>query len=128
MTFTDTIRLGESPELDEAAAAAMAALEAMRERRRQKRRRRSHRRRRRAILDHYGNTCACCGRCKNLTVDHIFGGGKWHRKSIGEGGYGFYRWLVVNEFPAGFQILCVACNHSKANGESCRLDHSEAVA
>lgn len=87
-----------------------------------------HSRRRRAIFRHYGRVCACCGTRENLTVDHIDGGGNAHRAEIGQGGYGFSRWLVVNGFPDGFQILCGPCNESKGDGKSCRLDHAKAAA
>jgi hypothetical protein len=107
---------------------APAALDELRARRREARRCRRHAWRRRAILNHYGRACACCGTTKNLTVDHIHGGGNKHRAQLGEGSYGLYRWLVVNGFPAGFQILCGPCNQSKDDGPSCRIDHAPALA
>jgi hypothetical protein len=99
----------------------------LRARRREAKRCQRHARRRKAVLDHYGRACACCGTTENLTVDHVNGGGNKHRAQIGEGSYGFYRWLVVNGFPAGFQILCAPCNRSKADRESCRLNHDHAA-
>jgi hypothetical protein len=124
----DASCLLESAELDEVAAVALSALEEMRARRRESKRGMRHTRRRKAVFDHYGRSCACCGYGESLTVDHIYGGGNWHRALVGDGSYGFYRWLVVNEFPAGFQTLCKRCNVSKADGESCRLNHAKAAA
>jgi hypothetical protein len=71
------------------------------------------------VLIHYnGNPprCACCGEShiEFLTIDHINGGGCQHRKRIGKlGGWVFYRWLINNNFPEGFQVLCANCNLGK---------------
>jgi len=68
------------------------------------------------ILKHYsGGTekCACCGirEIEFLTIDHIKGGGAKHRKEVGQGTT-FYNWIKRNNFPKGFRILCMNCNHS----------------
>ena len=76
-----------------------------------------------AVFDHYGWACACCGSAENLSVDHIAGDGTQHREEIGEGSHVLHRWLVKNDFPDGFQTLCVPCNSSKHGGERCRLSH-----
>jgi hypothetical protein len=75
------------------------------------------------VLEHYGMTCACCGTIESLTIDHINGDGKRHRQEIGENSHAIYRWLIKNNFPAGFQTLCGPCNNSKRNSASCRLLH-----
>jgi hypothetical protein len=65
-------------------------------------------RNRQAVLDHYGRVCACCGE-KNemfLVIDHVNGGGNQHRKEVGN----VNAWLIKNNFPAGFQVLCMNCN------------------
>lgn len=67
-------------------------------------------------LRHYGGTppsCACCGEDHPtfLAIDHIEGSGNKHRKEIGsKGGYTFAIWLIKNNFPEGFQVLCHNCN------------------
>jgi hypothetical protein len=69
------------------------------------------RRVRREILLAYGHRCVCCG-IKNeefLTVDHIRGNGKSHRKSVGSG-LAFYRWLRREQYPKDFRLLCHFCN------------------
>lgn len=74
------------------------------------------------ILDHYGTRCVCCGQDepKFLTVDHIDGKGNEHRKKIKKYGSGFYKWLIDQNFPCGFQILCYNCNMGKyRNGGTC---------
>lgn len=66
------------------------------------------------VINHYGGKCACCSESilEFLSIDHIDGGGKKHRKEIGGGGNTFYRWLIRNNFPEGFRVLCNNCNMS----------------
>jgi hypothetical protein len=67
------------------------------------------------VFNHYGGyKCACCGIEEKafLSIDHINGGGNKHRRSIGiksGSGVHLYHWLVVNEFPEGFRVLCMNC-------------------
>jgi len=68
------------------------------------------------VLIHYGGDppkCACCGELhiEFLTIDHIHGGGTKHIKKLGIGGK-LHRWLAKNNFPSGYQILCMNCNFS----------------
>jgi hypothetical protein len=68
------------------------------------------------VLDHYGAVCTCCGETERafLTVDHIKNDGSKHRKEIHcNNGSTLYSWLVKNNFPDGFQILCRNCNWAK---------------
>lgn len=69
-----------------------------------------------AILAYGGYECACCGETepKFLTLDHVNNDGAQHRKEIGNRGAGIFKWLRDNEYPTGFQILCMNCNHGKA--------------
>ncbi len=68
--------------------------------------------RRDKILEHYGNKCACCGETQKefLALDHKNGKGQEHRKQIGGGSSGMYRWVIKNGYPDIFQILCHNCN------------------
>lgn len=79
------------------------------------------------VFAHYGTVCACpgCHATKDLTIDHIGGGGMAHRRDMfgHRGGLKFYLWLIREGFPSGFQTMCRPCNSSKANGERCRLAH-----
>jgi hypothetical protein len=85
--------------------------------------RRCIRKRKVETINHYGIVCACCGEdnVDLLTIDHVNGGGKKHRKEIGvRAGYGFYSWLRNNNFPTGFQVLCFNCNDGRSvNGGIC---------
>lgn len=73
---------------------------------------------RKQVLDHYGNACACCGEStyEFLQIDHIANNGAEHRRTIGKGIYG---WLIRNNYPPGFQILCANCNLAKAHYGHC---------
>lgn len=68
-----------------------------------------------AVMDHYGHSCKCCGETekKFLTIDHVNGGGTKHRAKIGRGSCDFHRWLVKNNFPSEYQVLCFNCNCAK---------------
>lgn len=71
------------------------------------------------VLTHYGNGKLACVKCgfddiKALTIDHIDGNGANHRRAIGVGaGNSFYRWLKENNFPEGYQVLCMNCQWIK---------------
>jgi hypothetical protein len=75
---------------------------------------REHReKRKKIVLDYYSNgkfECACCheNQYEFLTIDHIVKREKEHGS-----GAPFYNWLIRNNFPAGFQVLCFNCNCSK---------------
>lgn len=83
--------------------------------------------RRDLVFSRYGRACNCCGATENLTIDHVFGGGREHLEAFGlSGGQDFYQWLISNDFPAGFQVLCSPCNSSKGEGKRCRRWHPRA--
>jgi hypothetical protein len=70
---------------------------------------------RNAVIEHYGGQCFECGESRptRLAIDHIKGKGNIHRRKIGKYGSGFFKWLVDNGFPEGFQVLCHNCNIDK---------------
>jgi hypothetical protein len=74
------------------------------------------------VLTVYGNVeCRCCGEYNPvfLTIDHINGGGTQGRKKHG-GGSHFYKWLIQQGCPPGYQVLCFNCNCGRAvNGGVC---------
>jgi hypothetical protein len=72
------------------------------------------------VYNHYGNKCACCGETTEefLTIDHINNDGAKQRKVIGRKMQNMYLWIIGNDFPDEFQILCWNCNcgRHKNNG------------
>jgi hypothetical protein len=77
-----------------------------------------------ACYAHYGNMCACCGEANTefLAFDHINGGGYQHRKS---GVCKLSSWLVRNNFPEGFRVLCHNCNMSRGLYGYCPHERKE---
>jgi len=76
----------------------------------------NNQKRRKIALEYYGGNppkCACCGEkeIKFLSIDHINGGGNQQRKN---GICNLANWLIKNNFPKGFQVLCYNCNMAKA--------------
>lgn len=75
----------------------------------------------RIVFEHYGGTppkCSCCNESifDFLTLDHKNGGGTKHRKEIGASN--MLRYIIKNNFPEEFEILCYNCNCSKAFNHS----------
>lgn len=69
-------------------------------------------------INHYGGNppkCNCCGEKerKFLTLDHINGGGRQHRKEMNNKSGGVHGQLVKGNFPEGYQVLCMNCNWGK---------------
>ena len=67
-------------------------------------------------LSHYGNGQIACVKCgysdiRALSIDHINGGGNQERKS--EKSKNIYRFVVLNNYPAGYQTLCMNCQFVK---------------
>lgn len=68
------------------------------------------------VFEHYcgGNPRCMCDGCnesniRHLCIDHINGNGVQHRKEVGSH---LYDWLIKNNFPEGFRVLCHNCNQS----------------
>lgn len=62
-----------------------------------------------AAISFYGGKCTCCGETELdfLTIDHVNGGGRQHRKITQNQ---TYVWLKKNKYPTGFRVLCWNCN------------------
>ncbi len=71
------------------------------------------------VLTHYGNGKCACVRCGfdnvwALSIDHIEGRGEQDRHHLGrQGGHPFYKWLMDNGYPKGYQTLCMNCQFIK---------------
>jgi len=85
-----------------------------------------HQERKHRVIEHYSKgtmKCQCgFGDIRALSIDHINGGGRGHLKSI-KGN--FYSWLINNNFPDGFQVLCMNCQWIKRaeNNETAANKH-----
>lgn len=83
-------------------------------------------------FNHYSRgtlSCLWCGDkdIDHLTIDHIEGNGNKHRKISGCGsGTSLYYWLKRNNYPPGFQVLCMNCQMIKRieNNEDARDKHN----
>jgi hypothetical protein len=74
------------------------------------------------VLEHYSNgiiKCNCCGETtiEFMSIDHIGGGGNEHRKLVGR--KGILNWIISNNYPEGFQVLCHNCNMAKGANGTC---------
>lgn len=74
------------------------------------------------VMGHYSQGTPKCLQCgfsnmNALSIDHINGDGAKHRREVG-GGYRIYLWLIRNNYPDGFQVLCYNCNWLKRLGEN----------
>jgi hypothetical protein len=78
-----------------------------------------------AVFTAYGGyKCACCGETEPmfLSIDHVHNNGAVERKSglYHGSGSAFYQWLRKNDFPSGYQVLCMNCQIGKhKNGGVC---------
>ncbi len=68
-----------------------------------------------AILAYGGYKCSWCGIddpiC--LSIDHVNNDGAEQRKKHKLAGAAFYRWLRDHDYPPGYVVLCMNCNHGK---------------
>lgn len=70
------------------------------------------------VLTNGEGTCRWCGQgdIDVLVIDHIEDNGAEHRRENGGrcfSGDRFYRWIIRNDYPPGFQVLCANCNLKK---------------
>jgi hypothetical protein len=81
------------------------------------------------VIKHYCGEdirCQCLG-CHTtdicfLQVDHIDGKGHSHRIGVNRAvGKALWLWIIKNNFPQGFQILCSNCNYAKKCGPCCPM-------
>ena len=71
------------------------------------------------VYNHYCNgkiECQCCGESEidMLTLDHINNDGAQHRKFNPATGKNLVGYVMKNNYPEGYQVLCMNCNFSKS--------------
>jgi esterase/lipase len=73
------------------------------------------------IINAYGGVCSCCGEdtIEFLSIDHINNDGAKHRKELKILKTTFYQWIINNNYPKGFQVLCMNCNTAKGYYGQC---------
>lgn len=76
------------------------------------------------VFNHYCDNdirCVCCGERRHqlLSIDHINNDGAEHRRRMNVNGYNLIIWIINNNFPKDYQVLCMNCNWSKGK----ELDH-----
>lgn len=77
------------------------------------------------VFNHYSKgkmDCSCCGEryIEFLTIDHVHGNGASELRNLKlKGGRHFYSWLIKNNFPRGYRILCMNCNYSRGRHGFC---------
>ena len=66
------------------------------------------------IFNAYGGCkCSICNitDIDVLSVDHINGGGRKQKRELGNiSSTGLYRWIINNNYPPGYRVLCMNCN------------------
>ena len=71
------------------------------------------------VLEHYSKGTLRCAKCGMdniycLEIDHKYeNGAEERRNNQKSSGLNFYLWLIRNNFPKGFQVLCRNCNWLK---------------
>lgn len=73
--------------------------------------RESQRKARNKVIEAYGGKCTCCGEPRNhfLSLEHVNGGGRKHRQSLGNKQLWFY--ILKEGCPKDkYTILCFNCN------------------
>lgn len=69
------------------------------------------------VFRHYCDGELKCARCcfsdiRALSIDHVNGNGNEHRKELKHANK-MYSWLKKNDYPSGFQVLCMNCQFIK---------------
>lgn len=78
---------------------------------------RDRQRRKLIVLEAYGGFCCCCGESNPdvLCINHIHHNGAEERKKYGSGER-FYKYLIKNNFPPGYDVRCHNCNWTYSFG------------
>ena len=74
--------------------------------------RKLYKHRRKLVVTAYGGKCDCCGEkyYEFLSIDHVGGGGTRERKKMN--GKRFFNYLINNNYPKNYRLLCHNCNQS----------------
>ena len=85
--------------------------------------------RRLLVITHYGGKCICCGEVefRFIEIDHINGGGTQERLKLKKRGNRMIDWIIQNNYPKDYQLMCANCNRAKNNSgkQFCPVHHPE---
>lgn len=72
------------------------------------------------VYSHYGKLCNCCGEnnIDFLTIDHVNNDGHKDKK-LGKTTKLIMSYIIKNNYPNSFQILCMNCNFGKRKTGIC---------
>lgn len=67
------------------------------------------------VLTNGEGTCRMCGQGDQdvLCIDHVNNDGAVHRKVDKTSNGRIWDWMIRNDYPPGFQVLCYNCNMKK---------------
>jgi len=73
------------------------------------------------MIGAYGGKCSCCAETiqEFLTLEHLEGGGREHRRNVGYNGQAQLVDLKRQGWPSGYTILCLNCNIAKGRHGTC---------
>jgi len=71
-----------------------------------------NRKQKQQVMDYYGGQCTCCGEnvLEFLTLHHVNGDGGAHRKELPQRHNAIIGWIIKNNYPSDFQVLCHNCH------------------
>lgn len=81
--------------------------------------RKNHIKIKKIVIKYYSKGTMRCMNCKYnniyaLSIDHIHNNGNEHRRILkNKSGNNFYYWLIKNNFPSGYKVLCMNCQFIK---------------
>ena len=66
------------------------------------------------VVQGYGGKCISCGQPEEIfmQIHHPGGNGKTDRERRGGNSLTLYKWLVDNNFPRGYELLCANCHYA----------------
>ena len=69
---------------------------------------------RESVVSGYGHACICCGEAETLFLEihHPNGDGKADRERHGGNSMLFYKWLIKEDFPGNYELLCANCHRA----------------
>ena len=79
------------------------------------------------VTQGYGGKCICCGETEELfmQIHHPNGDGKSDREMRGGNTQTLFKWLIANNFPDNYQLLCANCHLGIHRSEDKKCPHKK---